>query len=369
MPDRLTIVRGFGALCAAALFGAAFVAPALAADPFDKLVAQSKAEMEKSGGKIAMSLDWPDPDTKQVFPAFIKEFPFVKTITYKRETGIGPFGRFLLSFKQGENPPYDIMHIAGEFQQQYWDAGALIKPLYDYRELSKSLPESWPRIAEESYDPKGNFLATVALVRGNVWNTKLVPPGKEPKTWAACIDPMWKGKVVVDARNKLHAFQYDAVERPRHLAWLDGLMKNDVVVIDGQGPILQKVASGEYPIACGINYHSAQRLIDTGVKTLQFSVADAIPLEIGTRMYINKWSTMPATTQLFAVWLATAGQEVLDKTAYRGFPSNPLNRNYEAAKGKHTAVCDADCVAKWDGFNQEYQTKLNIPALPPEGGN
>jgi ABC-type Fe3+ transport system substrate-binding protein len=369
MLDRLTIVRGFGALCAAALFGVALVSPVLAADPFDKLVAQSKAEMEKSGGKIAMSLDWPDPDTKQVFPAFMKEFPFVKTITYKRETGIGPFGRFLLSFKQGENPPYDIMHIAGEFQQQYWDAGALIKPLYDYRELSKSLPESWPRIAEESYDPKGNFLATVALVRGNVWNTKLVPKGKEPLTWAACTDPMWKGKVVVDARNKLHAFQYDLDQRPRHLAWLDGLMKNDVTIIDGQGPILQKVASGEYPIACGVNYHSAQRLIDTGVKTLQFSVADVIPLEIGTRMYINKWSTMPATTQLFAVWLATAGQEVLDKTAYRGFPSNPLNRNYEAAKGKHTSVCDADCVAKWDGFNQEYQTKLNIPALPPEGSN
>jgi len=366
MPDRFTMTRGLGAFCAAVLFGAAIAAPVLAADPFDKLVAMSKAEMEKSGGKIAMSLDWPEPDTKQVFPAFMKEFPFVKTITYKRETGIGPFGRFLLSIKQGENPPYDIMHIAGEFQQQYWEAGALIKPLFDYRELDKSLPASWPRISEESYDPDGNFLATVGLVRGNVWNTKLVPPGKEPKTWAACIDPMWKGKVVVDARNKLHALQYDPAERPRHLAWLDGLMKNNVVIIDGQGPILQKVASGEYPIACGINYHSAQRLIDTGVRTLQFSVADSIPLEIGTRMYVNKWSTMPATSQLFAVWLATAGQEVLDKAAYRGFPSNPQNRNYAAAKGKRIAVCGADCVEKWDGFNEEYQTKLKIPALKAE---
>ena len=43
---------------------------------------------------------------------------------------------------------------------------------------------------------------------------------------------------------KLHALQYDPQERPRHLAWLDGLMKNNVVIIDGQGPILQKVSSG-----------------------------------------------------------------------------------------------------------------------------
>ena len=64
---------------AATLLGAAALAlavaatgPALAADPFDKLVAAAKAEMDKKQGKVSMNLDWPDEDTKDVFPAFMK---------------------------------------------------------------------------------------------------------------------------------------------------------------------------------------------------------------------------------------------------------------------------------------------------------
>jgi ABC-type Fe3+ transport system substrate-binding protein len=355
--------RGLSAVVSVvAVLGLGISQPALAKDPYDKMLAAAKAEMEAAGGKIRMNLDWPEEDTKAVFPAFMKEFPFVKSIDYFRETGIGPFGRYLIQIKQNENPPYDIMHIAGEFQQQYWAAGALVKPPFDYKELNDSLPESWPKIIPEAFDPAGNFLSTGGLVRGNVWNTKLVTGSNEPRTWAACADPKWKGKVVVDARNKLQAFQFDPHERQRQLDWLAALQKNDVVVIDGQGPIMQKVASGEYPIACGVNYHTAQRSIDTGMKGVQFGVADAIPLELGTRLYVAKWSKMPATTQLFAVWLATAAQEILDKTAYRGFPTNPQNRNYPEAKGKYIAVCGADCTAKIGEFDKEYESILKIPS-------
>lgn len=337
-------------------------APAFAADPFDKLVAMAKAEMDKKQGKVSMNLDWPDEDTKDVFPAFMKEFPFIKNIDYFRETGIGPFGRYLIALKQGENPPYDIMHVAGEFQQQYLQAGMLVKPPFDYKEIDASLPANWPKIAPEAYDPAGLFLSSAALVRGNVWNERLVPADKAPLTWAACTDPAYKGKVVVDARNKLQAFQYDAKERPRMMAWLDALYKNDVVIIDGQGPIMNKVASGEFPIACGVNYHTAQRSIDTGMKGVKFGLADTIPLELGTRLYVAKWSATPATTQLFALWLATAGQEVLDKSAYRGYPTNPLNRNYPQAKGKYVAVCSAECTAKIGDFDKEYGAALKIPS-------
>ena len=352
------IVAGIQA-AAIAFLGAG---PAMAADPFDKLVAMAKAEMEAKQGKIFMTLDWPDEDTKEVFPAFMKDFPFVKDIDYFRETGVGPFGRYLIAIKQGEYPKYDIMHVAGEFQRQYWEAGALVPPPFGYRDLNGSLPSNWPKIIEEAFDPQGNFLSTVGLVRGNVWNVNVVPKGKEPRTWDACADPQWKGKVVVDARSKLQAFHYDQKERPRHMKWLGDMLKNDVVIIDGQGPIMQKVASGEFPVACGMNYPPAQRSIDGGMKIVKFGIADTIPLELGTRMYVTKWSKTPATTQLFALWLATAGQGVLDKAAYRGFPTNPQNRNFPEAQGKHIAVCGADCTTRIGEFNKEYDAALNIPS-------
>ncbi len=336
--------------------------PSMAKDPYDKLVSMAKAEMGKVGGKIRMSLDWPGRDTKKILPAFKKAFPFVKSIKYKRERGIGPFGRFLISWKQGQNPPYDIMHVAGEMQKQYRDAGAFIKPIFDYRELNKSRPSGSPEISDLAYSPDGWYLSSAGLVRGNAYNAKLVPKGKEPKTWDACTNSMWKGRVLIDSRNKLHAFQYDTKQRKRHIQWLKDMVKNKVVIVQGQGSIAQKVAAGEYPIACAMNYHTTQRMIDRGAKNLRFTVADVIPLELGTRLYINKWSVMPATTQLFAFWLATAGQDMLDKTAYRGFPTNPTNRNYPGSRGKHISICGPDCVKQWGKINAEYQKILNIPA-------
>lgn len=337
--------------------------PAIAKDPYDQLVARAKAEMTEKQGRLTMSLDWPKRDTKHVLPAFMKQYPFVKDIKYKRERGIGPFGRYLIAYKQGKNPPYDIMHVASEFQRQFWEAGAFIKPPFDYRALSESVPAGWPKINDAALDPKGNFVSTTAMVRGNIWNPKVVPVGKEPTTWAACLDASLKGKVLHDSRNKLQAFQHDPKQRRRHLAWLDGLVKNKAVIIQGQGSIVRKVASGEYPVACGVNYHTAQRMIDRGVKGIKFTLAETIPLELGTRLYVAKWSDAPATTQLFALWLATGGQEVLGKYAYRGYPTNPKNKNYEQAKGKYIALCGADCALRWGEFNREHQARLRIPMV------
>ena len=204
MIKRLGVISGrifVAGICAAFMLAIGGIKSSMAKDPFDKLVAMAKAEMDKKGGKIRMSLDWPARDTKKILPAFKKEYPFVKEITYKRETGIGPFGRFLVGIKQGQNPPYDIMHVAGEMQKQYWEAGALVKPPFDYRELDASTPPDWPKISKLAYSPNGNYLSSAGLVRGNAYNPNLVPKGKVPNTWAACTDPAWKGKVLIDSRN------------------------------------------------------------------------------------------------------------------------------------------------------------------------
>ncbi|MFQ5916410.1 MAG: ABC transporter substrate-binding protein [Candidatus Binatia bacterium] len=330
---------------------------------YDKLVEASKAEMAKKGGKLKMSLDWPKRDTKKVLPAFKKQYPFIKEISYTRERGIGPFGRYLIKFKQGEPPPYDIMHIASEFQAQYWKEGAFIKPHFGYKELNKDVPEGWPKLDPRAMDPAGNFLSTTGNARGNIYNPKLVPKGKKPTTWEACLDPMWKGNVLLDTRNKLQAFQHDPKTREAHLNWLRAMVKNGVVLTRGQGSIVRKVASGEFPVACGINYHTANRNIDKGVKNLKYvQPAPRYPLEIGSRIYVAKWSKTPATTQLWALWISTGGQDVLEKYAYRGFPWDPKSKKYPSARGKYLAICGAECARKWDNYNGEYREILGLPA-------
>jgi len=120
---------------------------------FDQLVEASRTEMAKKGGKLKMTLDWPAPDTKKVFPEFAKAFPFVKEISYFRETGIGPFASYLIRIKRGEYPDYDIMHIAGEFEAQYEAEGVFVKPPFDYQELNRFLPPDWPKLDPRGYGP------------------------------------------------------------------------------------------------------------------------------------------------------------------------------------------------------------------------
>jgi ABC-type Fe3+ transport system substrate-binding protein len=263
--------------------------------------------------------------------------------------------------------PYDIMHIASEFEQQYWDDGIFIQPPFDYHAINDSLPADWPKIHPAALDPEGVFIATTSNIRGNAWNPNLVPAGEEPTTWDACTDPKWKGQIVTDARNKGQAFQYDEHERARHMAWLEALKANDVVIERGQARVLQAVAAGEYAIACLVNHHTARRMIEVeGVTTLQFTLAETIPLEIGTRLFVMKTSRTPATVQLFAVWAVTKGQQALDQAAFRGFPWIPGTRLYDDAQGKYIALCGAECAENFEAYNAEFIETLGFPAALAE---
>jgi len=332
------------------------------ASAFEQLVKQAESEMVKKQGTLWVSFEWPARDTKKVFPEFKKAFPFIKDVRYERTHTTAVSQRMLIEIQQGTNPKFDVMGIASELRGQYQQAGLLVKPPVDYKALASSLPSDWPALDPRSLDPKGYFIATTGLARGNAWNPQMVPKGKEPTTWEACLDPMWKGKVLFDPRNKMQSLQHDPRTREQFLKWLKGMVKSGVVLNRGQTENLQKIAGGEFAIACGINYHSTFRMIDRGAP-LKFAFADPIPLDIGTEIYTTKWSKAPATGQLLGLWLATGGQSIVEQTAYRGFPWNSTSRKYPMAKGKYVAVCDADCVLKQEFYDKEFGDILNLPGV------
>jgi ABC-type Fe3+ transport system substrate-binding protein len=352
--------RLLGAVAGVALLAGA--QPAAAQNAFEKLVAASKAEVDKAGGTIKMALDWPDEDAKPVLAEFMKSYTFAKKIDFERETGIDPFGRYLISFKQGVPAPYDVMHVASEYEQQYLEAGIFVKPPFEFKELATVLPAGWPQLNPANVDPNGYFVSTTGNTRGIIYNPNVVKPADVPKTWADCVDPKWKGKVMIDARNKMQAFQYNPKHRAYFMKWFADLQANGVVLGRGQAQLVEKVGSGEFPIACGVNYHTTYRSIENeGNKNIKYVMADPIPLEFATRLFVMKSSKMPATTQLFGLWAVTAGQEAIGKYAWRGMPWNPKAHNYEASKGKEVVLCDAECALKFEDFEKEYQTALKIP--------
>lgn len=338
----------------------AYAANVSAATPYEQLVEDSKSEMAKLGGKLRIGFDWTASDAKPVFDALSKEFPFI-TVDYKRETGVAPFQRYFISIQQNQFPPYEMFDVASEFEKQYWDAGFFVKPKYDYKALSDSLPAGWPKVHPAAMDPQGRYLATVAQMRGIAYNVNMIKDADAPKTFADCADPKWKGNNIIDGRNKAQALMFDPKTSKATIDNIKKMKDNGVVVTNGQAQVLARVVSGEFGLTCYINYHTTQRMIDQGEKSLKFRLGDVVPVELATRVGIPKWSQAPATVQLVTLWLATKGQPVIDKAAYRGFPWVEGGSLFEQAKGKHFAICSADCFDKYEDFNKQFADLLGIP--------
>lgn len=330
------------------------------ANMFDQLLAESQQEMARLNGTLRMALDWPAPDTVKVFEQLSKDLPHIKSITYSRNTGVPPTQRYYIALQQGQVPPYEILNVASEFEAQFIRSGFFVKPKYAWSDLAKALPADWPTLNPDIIDSDGYFIATAAQMRGNAWNVREVSEAEAPKTFADCADPKWGNRNIIDGRSKVQALLHDPVTRESTINTIRTMRENGLVAVNGQANVLTRVVSGEFAITCFINFHTTQRMIDRGETALGFALGDVVPVELATRFYVPSWTQTPATVQLIAMWFATKGQSAIDGS-YRGFPWVEGTRLYEAAKGKHFAICGADCVAKYEEYNRLYADLLGIP--------
>jgi ABC-type Fe3+ transport system substrate-binding protein len=331
--------------------------------PFKKLVEASQKELDKKNGELTIGLEWVEELANNTLKSFQQEFPSIKKLTFIRMSKVETMQRLLLEVQQGTVPKFDITTISSEVWSDYRKAGLFLKPAFDYRSLAKSLPPDWGTIDARAIDPKGYYIAGTALIRGGlVYNSETIPADKAPKGWEDCVNPMYKGKVLFDPRNKSAGFQHDPKTREWFLKWLKNLVANQVVLNRGQIENIEKVAGGEFPLFCGVNYYSAMPLIEKGAP-VKYVLPDPYPLEFGTQIHVLKWSQTPATTQLFAVWMASKGQEALGKYAFRSFPWKPNTPIYALAKGKYAAICDVECINKSDQYEKEVADILKLPGV------
>jgi iron(III) transport system substrate-binding protein len=183
---------------------------------------------------------------------------------------------------------------------------------------------SWP---QQLRDPKGHWTALNLFYWTSAYNTNQVKEADAPKTYQDLLDPKWKGKI---------AWTYDltpggppgfvhniltTLGQEKGMEYLKKFAAQEPVTIPAaQRVVLDKVISGEYPLAVMIlNYHATISAAQGApVKWIKMEPL----LESMSLVSIVKDSPHPNAARLFVEFmLSDDGQKVMADSDY--LPASP----------------------------------------------
>ena len=152
---------------------------------------------------------------------------------------------------------------------------------------------------------------TLALIR----NTKLVPQGRQPRSWEELADPRWKGKLGitisdVDWYKTLHDYWITREGKTQQQVdrLFEGIARN-AVFLKGHSLGAQLQSAGEFDLF--VNYiHIVEKLASEGAPLAWEPPVE--PIFVRTDgVGIVRGAPHPAAALLFVDWLLSDGQKVL----------------------------------------------------------
>jgi iron(III) transport system substrate-binding protein len=321
MRDSIFTRRAFAAGTACAL--AVPRALAAAADPFDYRGRDRAAFLEagarREGRMMFYSSLIPNLGLKAITDAFKRKYPFVAVESW-RGTEVNIAQKTLAELRAGP-PVGDLMEgselapifIKSGFLQRFYSPEVLKTPA-QYR------------------DKTGLTAATRFSYYGTAYNTKLVPPGTQPKNFTDLLDPKWKNKMAwrVGSDSGAHMFIANLVlsmGETKADAYLKSLATQNVVGFSGSAQaLIDRVIAGEYSITLTTAQHLPIIAATKGAP-ISPQVLQPMPATVASIM-IPKRTTHPHAAMLFVDYVLSAeGQTVLRDAQYF-----PVNENVQPLK-------------------------------------
>jgi ABC-type Fe3+ transport system substrate-binding protein len=283
-------------------------APALAADA--ALIAAAKRESTV----VWYTTQIVDQFARPAAAAFEKQYPGMKVV---------------LSRTNATTATVKIMNEnrAGRNQADIFDGTTTVVPLKRAGYVLQWLPEIAKNYPPEYKDKDGYWIATNLYVLTPAFNTSLVPPGTEPKTYADLLDPKWRGKMAFavslssSAATGFIGTVLDEMGEDKGMAYLRQLSRQRVAGIDTSArQVLDQVIAGEFAIALQIFNHHAV------ISAKQGAPVKWIPMEPATGVLsvvaIPKNAPHPNAAKLFEEFLISPeGQKLYRDAAY--LPADP----------------------------------------------
>ena len=176
------------------------------------------------------------------------------------------------------------------------------------------------------------------------WNSKVVPPGTEPKRWEDLADPRWNGKLALELEDfdwyaGLRAYWLQQGKSAAEVDRLFGEMVKGAKVIKGHSLLGQLTASGEVGVAASNFSHIVDRATKDGAPITWKPVVEPAFLR-AQGMGIAAHSRRPATAALFIQWALTEGQELYVQNGWV-----PARTSLQAQAGFEQVVLDVKAIS------------------------
>jgi iron(III) transport system substrate-binding protein len=216
---------------------------------------------------------------------------------------------------------------AGKPQSDVFDGTSTVVPLKKEAYVLRWVPDAAKAYPAQYKDPDGYWVANNLFFLAPGFNTNLVPPGTEPRTYQALLDPKWRGKMAWSTSPTSSGGPgfigtvLTEMGDEKGMAYLRELAQQKVVNVGSAArEVLDQVIAGEYLLALQIfNHH-------TVISAQKGAPVDWIKMEpvTGTLSVISVHQHAPhpnAAKLLVDFIISREGQEIFRDAQY--LPADP----------------------------------------------
>ena len=273
---------------------AAAPAAALPAD----VIAKAKQE-----GQLVFYTSLQNEDAEVLLKGFAKAFPEIK-VNMDRKSSAKILTQFLTEAKAGKVLA-DVLESGGLDLAQPVNQGLTVA---FEAPAAKDYPKGFTQL-------NGHFTNARTAVGTFGWNTTLVKPGDEPKSWDDLLDPKWKGKLLMeptdsDVMQALAKGRFGNDEA-KVRDYFTKLAAQNPIFIDGHTEQLAALIAGQGSVAWGIRGDTTEETIRSKKAPVQWSKSEVMLRLQGA--VISKDAAHPNAARVFVNWYLSrdGGQKAL----------------------------------------------------------
>lgn len=299
--------------------------------------AGSSTEPAEGGAGVSGTLDFytsqPDADAQALVDAFKEQNPEVDISIFR--SGTEEVVSKIQAENQGGNIQADVLLVADSVTFENFKAEELL--------LAYESPEA-ESIVEAFVDPDGMYAGTKVMATGLIVNTNEVT--ELPDSWNALTEPATKGQAVMPSPlySGAAAYNLGVMTRQDGLGWeyYEALRANDITITQGNGAVLESVATGDQNYGIIVDYLAA-RAKNEGSPVELIYPSEGVPVITEPVGIMANTENEEASKAFVDFILSEEGQTLASEQGY-----TPIREGIEAPEGLKTldemTILDAEAV-------------------------